>query len=136
MVALNPTGPGGVPPRDRLMWVGVGLALLTAVAYVLIAAGLLGVGDLVADAGAVRIMLVAAGCYALGGLLILLRRRWLWVVGLVMNSLVLAMFISLYASRPAVLFSPGGISSKLPQILLEFVLVALIFTERRHPRPA
>lgn len=121
-------------PRVRVMWLAVGLALFTALAYFLMAANVLGVGDLQPEEGPPVIIYVAAGCYLLGGLLILLRRRWLWIFGAVMNGLVIVFFVNLYASRPAVLFSPGGLASKSAQLLLELCLVYLIFTGRAGSR--
>ena len=73
-------------------------------------------------------MYVAAGGYLLGGLLILVRRRWLWIVGAVINALVILLFVMAYLNRPAVMFSPGGLITKAAQLLLEVVLLALIIT--------
>ncbi len=120
--------------RTRLMWLAVGLALLAAVAYLLIGYHILGVGDLATSEGPAGIIYVAAGCYLLGGLLILLRWRWLWIFGVVMNTLVILFFVRLYLGRPAVMFSPGGLVSKAAQILLELALLGLIVVDWRLPR--
>ncbi len=113
------------------IWLATGLALLTALAYVLIAAGVLSTGDITQDESPAGIVFFAAGCYFLGGLLILLRRRWLWILGGVINALVIVFFVSSYINRPSVLLSPGGLATKLLQMLLEAALVGLIFTY--HP---
>ena len=121
--------------RSRALWLAVGLALLAALAYVLIAAGLLAVGDLrLAEEGG-AIVNVAAASYLIGGLLILSRRRWLWAVGAVVNALVILFFFQLYLERPAVLLSPGGVISKAAQVLLEGALLCLIFVEARADAP-
>ena len=73
-------------------------------------------------------MYVAAGCYLLGGLLILLRWLWLWITGAVINALVILFFLMAYQARPAVLFSPGGLVTKLAQLLLEASLLYLIWS--------
>lgn len=106
-----------------IIWLAVGLAFLTALTYLLIAANLLGVGDpnVARDGGA--IVYVAAGCYLLGGLLILLRNRWLLILGGYINVLVIFSFFNMYQGRPEVLFSPGGLLSKSAQILLEIALL-------------
>ena len=122
--------------RMRLLWLAVALALFAALGYVLIQVGLLGVGDLQTAEAPPAIVYVAAGCYLLGGLLILLRWRWLWITGAVINALVILFFLMAYQARPAVLFSPGGIITKLAQLLLEVSLLYLIWhagSRARHP---
>jgi hypothetical protein len=110
------------------MGLAVGLALLAAISYLLIQLGVLAVGDLQPTEAPTTIVYVAAGSYLLGGLLILVRRRWLWIVGAVINGLVILFFIMMYLNRPAVLFSPGGLVTKIAQLLLEGCLLALIVT--------
>lgn len=63
------------------MWLAVGLALATALSDVLMGLDILSVDDLPREEAPSAISYVAAGCYLLGGLLILLRRRWLWSPG-------------------------------------------------------
>ena len=66
---------------------------------------------------------------------ILLRRRWLWIVGAIMNGLIILFFVRMYQDKPAVLFSPGGLVSKAAQLVLELILVYLIVTYSwRSPR--
>jgi len=120
--------------RGRLILLAVILALLAAGAYVLIGYHWLGVGDLSTSEAPAGIIIVAASCYALGGLLILLRWRWLWIFGAIVNALVILFFVGLYLDRPAVMFSPGGLASKAAQILLELCLIALIAADWREPR--
>ena len=120
--------------HKRTMWLAVGLALAAALTYVLMALNVLGVGDLAAAEKPAGIVYAAAGGYVLGGLLILLRRRWLWVIGALINGMVLLAFFNFYAERPSVLLSPGGLTSKAAQILLELVLLALIFSQSTRAR--
>ena len=117
----------------HVMWLAVALALIAAIAYVMIAMGILGVGDLNVGQDAGVIVYVAAGCYLLGGLLILVRRRWLWIIGILINALVMLFFFNMYQSRPAVMFSPGGIATKAPQLLLEVTLIYLIVVDWLRP---
>ena len=98
--------------HTRILWIAVALALLTALSYVLMALHVLGVGDLQMDEKPAVIVYVAAGCYLLGGLLILLRNRWLLLFGAFINAMVILFFFNMYQSRPAVMFSPGGLVSK------------------------
>lgn len=115
----------------RIMWTAVGLATLAALFYILMELNILGVGDLKAAEKPEGITYFAAGCYILGGLLILLRKRGLLIFGAVINAAVMFFFFSSYLNRPAVMFSPGGMVSKSAQILLEVVLLYLIFTKKQ-----
>ncbi|MEO8355436.1 MAG: hypothetical protein ABI621_05960 [Chloroflexota bacterium] len=116
----------------RVMWIAVTFALLTTLAYVLMAFNVLDVGDLQVDEKPAGIIYVAAGCYLLGGLLILVRRRWLWMFGAGINALVILFFFNMYQGRPAVMFSPGGLVSKIAQILLELALLYIIAVNWRN----
>jgi len=107
------------------------LALLAALVYFLMGAGVLQAGDLPADEAPAGIAYFAGVCYVVGGLLILARKRWLWVIGAVINALVIAMFFAAYISRPAVLFSLPGLATKSAQILLEMGLIYLIVTHKQ-----
>lgn len=118
----------------HLVWLAAALAFISAVAYVLIARGMLAVGDLQLEQDGGVIIFVAAGCYLLGGLLILLRRPWLWIIGAVINALVILFFFNLYQDRISVMFSLGGMSTKIAQLLLEATLIYLIVASRRFPR--
>ena len=119
---------------QRVTWVAVALALFAALSYLLINAGILAVGDVPSEEGSTAIAYLAAGCYFIGGLLILLRRRWLWIIGLVMNTLVLLFFFQMYQNRPMVIFSPGGLLTKIAQLLLEVSLIYLIIADWRRSR--
>jgi len=113
---------------SRFTWLAVGLALFTALTYLLIASNVLGVDDLQVARDGGSIIYVAVGCYLLGGLLILLRNRWLLIFGTFINFMVILFFFSMYQSRPEVMFSPGGIVSKLAEILLEISLLFVLVT--------
>ena len=114
----------------RVMWLAVVLALFAALSYLLIQLSMLGVGDL-QTAGGPAIALVAAGCYLVGGLLILVHRRWFWIVGAVINALVILFFVMAYLNRPLVMFSAGGLTTKIAQLLLEGCLLYIIITDGR-----
>jgi hypothetical protein len=80
------------------------------------------------------IVYAAAGCYLTGGLLILLRKRWLWIVGLIANTFVIAIFFLAYNQKPEIVFSFPGLVTKIAQILLEVGLIYLIATFQRKIR--
>lgn len=113
-----------------VMWLATALALFAALSYLLIQLSLFGVGD-VQTAGAQAISLVAAACYLIGGLLILVRRRWLWITGAVINAFVMVIFMMAYLNRPLVMFSVGGLATKIAQFLLEGCLLYLVVTDWR-----
>jgi len=119
--------------QARILRVAVALALITALSYVFIALNILGVGDLLMSEKPAGIIYVAAGCYLLGGLLILLHNRWLLLFGAFINAMVILFFFNMYQSRPAVMFSPGGLVSKTAQILLEVALIYVITQIWRKP---
>lgn len=118
--------------RQPVIWLAVALALIAALSYLLIQLGVLGVGDLKTSEEPAAIVYVAVGSYLLGGLLILLGRRWLWLVGAVINALVILFFVMMYLNRPAVIFSPGGLTTKIAQLLLEVCLLVLILPAWHH----
>ena len=115
--------------RVSAIWLGMALAMQAALSYIMIQLGLLGVGDLQPTAGPAAIVYVAAGSYLVGGLLILVCRRWLWIVGAAINALVILFFVMAYQHRPEVMFSPGGLATKAAQVLLEVSLLYLIITD-------
>ena len=119
---------------QRVTYLAVALALFTALAYVLINASVLAVGDVPHEEGSTTMAYIAAGCSFVGGLSILLRRRWLWISGAVMNALVLLFFFQMYQARPVVIFSPGGLATKIAQVLLEVCLIYLIIADWRQAR--
>jgi hypothetical protein len=117
---------------SRAMWTAISLAIFTAVAYLLIAWNVLGVGDLNMTEAPPAIVYVAAVCYLLGGLLIILRNRLLLVFGAVINALVILFFFNLYQNRPLVMFSPGGLATKAAQLLLEAALIYIVISDWRE----
>jgi hypothetical protein len=114
------------PNNTRIMWAAVALALIASLSYILMALNVLGVGDLQTGEKPPAIIFVAAGCYFLGGLLILTRKRGLLLFGAFINAMVILFFYNMYQNRPSVMLSPGGLVSKVAQILLEIALVYVI----------
>jgi hypothetical protein len=112
--------------NKNITGIAVALAFVTALTYLLIAQNVLGVGDLSVAKDGGAIIYVAAGCYLVGGLLILLHNRWLLLFGVFINFMVILFFFSMYQSRPEVMLSPGGLVSKIAQILLEVALVYVL----------
>ena len=121
-------------PYFPVIGIAVALAMIAGLAYVLIVLHVLSVGNLQPYEEPSSTIFIAAASYFLGGLLILTRSRWLWVVGAVINALVILFFFGLYQDRPEVLLSPGGLVSKAAQILLELSLLYLITADSLRAR--
>lgn len=118
---------------ELVKWIAFGLAVFTSIAYILIRFNILGIGNLVASDQPLGIVYASAGCYFIGGSLILLKRKWLWVIGAMINALVVFFFFAMYKNQVSVIVSAGGLTTKIAQILLEMSLIYLIFAYRRIP---
>jgi hypothetical protein len=119
----------------RIMILCLGLALISAAVYFLMGLDVISVAGVDKADAPPGIVFVAGGCYVLGGLLILSGKRWLWIIGLVMNTLVIAMFFAMYNQKPEVMVSLAGLATKIAQGLLEAGLVYMIATYRRNELP-
>lgn len=128
ITALRPDA--HVVPGALALRLAVLFAWLAAGAYVLLAAGVLDTGGYQAEPGSEGIGLAAAAGYALGGLLVLARRRWLWIVGAIVNALVMVMYFGAYAGDASILLSGGGLATKGAQVGLEAALLTLILRRR------
>jgi hypothetical protein len=109
-----------------VMWLAFALAIAASAVYILIERGALPVGNLQPAEQPSSIVFTAAACYLAGGFLILARRRWLWLMGAVMNATVILFYMVAYQDREVVLYSTGGLISKALQLVLETSLIYLI----------
>jgi hypothetical protein len=112
------------------------LAFTAAVIYVLVGTDVVSIPTLGADQAPVAIWFFAAGGYFAGGVLILWRRRWLWTVGLVANSLVMSIFFLAYRQQPEMLLSMAGLATKTAQAILEAGLIYLVAAWPSTSQPA
>lgn len=122
------------PQRQRLRSIAVVLAAGVAVLYVLIATHLVTVIDGPAEQVArdqLSFAAPAAALYALGALLLWrFDRRWMWVLGAVLQVLVIAMYFTVAGERdPA--FEVWGVGIRVLQFGL---LVPLVLLAARRPR--
>jgi hypothetical protein len=124
----------GVTTNGAVLLSLLALALLAASVYALLGAGVLQPGDLQAEDAPAGIAWTAGACYVIGGLLILTRKRLLWVIGSIINALVILIFVAAYVATPSVLFSVPGLATKSAQILLEIGLIYLIVTNGRSAK--
>ena len=114
---------------ENIKWVLVILALVAVLGYLLMGVGVITVpdnplndtsSDNDAPPGFDWIMF---GGYLAGGLLILLKKRWLLITGAVLNAIPIIGFYAMRASRTDVMLSAPGLMTKIPQILLEIGLI-------------
>ena len=107
------------------------LAFIAAVVYVLVGTGAVSLPKLGTEEAPIAIFYVAAGCYLVGGLLVLRRRRWLWTVGLAANTWVICIFFLAYHQKPEMMVSAAGLVTKIAQVLLEAGLIYLVVAGSR-----
>ena len=119
----------------KVMVLCVAMAILSAIVYILMANGIWLPESL--DEGEplpVYFYVVPAG-YIIGGLLILLKRRWIWIAGAVINAFTIFIFYTMYAGQPDVMLSTAGLTTKIAQAILEIGLIYLIVTFKKKGRP-
>lgn len=112
------------------------LASIAAAVYVLVGTNVVSIPKLGAEEAPVAIWYIAAGGYLAGGLLVLWGRRWLWMVGLAANTLVISIFFLAYHQKPEMMLSTAGLATKIAQVLLEAGLIYLVAARRSSTQPA
>ncbi|MDD5311462.1 MAG: hypothetical protein PHO26_00305 [Dehalococcoidia bacterium] len=116
---------------NKVIWLCFGLAVAAAVVYLLSGSGVLSSNAPKVREYASAIPYIASACYLVGGLLILLKKRWLWIIGAVINALVIGIFYSFYMAQPAIMLSVPGLATKISEILLEAGLIYLILNYKQ-----
>jgi len=107
------------------------LALIAVVAYVLMGIGVIQPGDLQTDNTMPTFYYIIPVGYLIIGVLVLLKKRWLWITLAAFNAFTIVVFYAMYAGQPDVMFSAPGLITKIAQILLEIGLIYLIITFKR-----
>ncbi|OGO00727.1 MAG: hypothetical protein A2Y90_04995 [Chloroflexi bacterium RBG_13_52_12] len=102
------------------------LAFVAALIYILMARGIMHAGDLVGGEGLPAYFYIVPGGYVLGGLLILLKKRWLWITGAAINGFGVLMFYVAYYAQPEIMLSAPGLITKIAQVLMEAGLIYMI----------
>jgi len=108
------------------------LALMSALTYVFLILGVMSVGDMTPAEGVPAFFYIVPAGYAIGGLLILLKKRWLWMIGAVLNLIPIVVFYAAYAGRTDIMLSAPGLITKIAQVLLEISLIYLVVTHKRN----
>ncbi len=117
---------GGSPMAKWIMFLCLAMALISALVYALLASGVVKVGDMSPEEGVPAFFYIVPASYAIGGFLILLKKRWLWIVGAIVNAIPIIVFYAAYAGRPDIMLSAAGLVTKIAQVLLEIGLIYLI----------
>jgi len=115
-------------------WVLLVLALVAASGYLLMGIGVIHAADLTLDDAPPGFTWIAGVFYVIAGLLMFLKKRWIYTAFSVINVFVIAIFIFMWAGRTDVLFSLPGLMTKIPQILLEIGLIYLLLKSKSAAR--
>ena len=107
------------------------MALISALIYVLMAVGIMLPGDLISDESLPAYFYIIPAGYVIGGFLILLKKRWLWITGATINAFTIIVFYTTYAGRADIMLSAPGLITKIAQVLMEVGLIYLIVTYKR-----
>lgn len=120
--------------RVDIRHIGAAAALLMAGIYYLIGIGVLNIGG-TANGGGVDLFQFGFGAgtafLAIGVLLAVTDKRWMWAVALVFQFMVFAMYIGVSGSR-APAFEVWGVTLRVIQIVLIACLTYLTFTASAH----
>ena len=115
-------------------WVLLVLALVAASGYLLMGIGVIHAADLTLDDAPPGFTWIAGVFYVIAGLLMFLKKRWIYTAFSVINVFVIAVFVFMWAGRTDVLFSLPGLMTKIPQILLEIGLIYLLLKSKSAAR--
>ena len=109
---------------DKVRYFAAAMAGVTAVFYYLIAAHLLPVVD-VMDKGITTFGLVAGIGFTVAALLLfVLKRRWLWIVGAILQIAIIAVYFKVGSTRTPD-FEIWGLVMRAPQALIVLSLAYL-----------
>ncbi len=114
------------------MLVCLAMALISALVYILMANGVMLPESLISNEPLPPYFYIIPAGYSIGGFLILLKRRWLWITGAVINGFGITMFYVAYADQVSVMVSAAGLITKIAQIIMEIGLIYLIVKYKRE----
>lgn len=120
------------PATKSIMLLCLALALISALVYVFLILGIMKAGEMAPEGEVPTFFYIVPASYVIGGLLILLKKRRLWIAGAVLNIIPIVVFYAAYAGKPDVMLSAPGLIAKTSQILLEIGLIYLILTFKRN----
>jgi hypothetical protein len=121
----------------KIVWICLIVALVAALGYFLMGAGVIQAGDPALNDAANGgdapwgFDWIAGGFYVIAGLALLLKKRWISIALAVINLIPIAVFYFMWEGRPDILWSAPGLITKIGQILLEIGLIYLLVKSRR-----
>ena len=118
--------------RTLIMTVCLIMALISALAYFLLGTGVMDAGSVTSEEGVPPFYYIIPISYIIMGLLVFLKKRWLWITITAINTFTIAVFYAAYATKPDVMLSAPGLITKIAQVLLEAGLIYLIITHKRE----
>jgi hypothetical protein len=104
----------------------LGLAVIAALGYILMGAGVIQAADLTLDDAPPGFTWIAGAFYVIAGLLLFWKKRWIAITLAVINIIPIAVFYIMWAGRTDVMFSAPGLITKIAQILLEIGLIYMV----------
>jgi len=110
-----------------VMWICFVMAMIAALAYVLMGIGVLKPGNL-SDGSMPPFYYIIPAFYVAMGVVVFLRKRWLWIADVVIVAFTIAVFYAMYPDQPDVMWSAPGLITKVAQVLMLAGLIYLLAT--------
>jgi hypothetical protein len=109
-----------------IIWGTLAMALVAALAYILMGAGVLTPGNLDTGSGGGIAYLIGAAYIAMA-VCVILKWRMVRVIEAIFVLVTIVIFYTRYASQPDVMWSAPGLITKIAQVLMLAGLLYLIF---------
>lgn len=107
------------------VWVTFIAAEAAALVYVLLGMGNLQAGNL-GNESMPSFYYVIPAAYAIMGILILSRWRWIRIVSAIIVTFTIVIFYAMYADQPDVMLSVPGLATKIAQVIMLAGLVYML----------
>jgi hypothetical protein len=105
------------------------MALVAAIGYILMNAGIIHPGNLQSDIE-LPMGYILGLVYLIMGVLLLSRWRWIRIAEIIVLLITIVVFYASYADQPDVMWSAPGLITKIAQVLMLAGLVYLLWKTR------
>ena len=112
------------------------LALIAAIGYFLMGAGVIHAADLTLKDAPPAFAWIAGVFYLAAGTVLFLNKRWVPVALVIINVFPVLIFYVMWRSRWDVMFSAPGLITKIAQILLEIGLIFVLVNKKSGTKTA